>query len=272
MTEAVPDLRPPPRAVHRRHARALTWDVLDDGGDVLFEGAQGTLLDIDHGTYPFVTSSNPVAGAAVRRRRRRARATSTRSGASPRPTRRASAPARSRPSSTTSSARSSARPAASSAPRPAAPRRIGWLDLVALRYAARLNSLTALVVTKLDVLSGIGPLRVCTALPRRRGGALRRLPLPPVGAAPRDRRVRGAAGLGRGHHRRPRGVRPPAGRARLPRLHRRLRRRADRARRRRPRPRPDRSGPRPAARRAAEPRRRRRSAAGALERPRESAR
>src|ERR687892_2724297 len=42
----------------------LTWDVLDGGGNVIFEGAQGTLLDIDHGTYPFVTSSNPIASAA----------------------------------------------------------------------------------------------------------------------------------------------------------------------------------------------------------------
>ena len=97
----------------------LIWDVLDAGGTVLFEGAQGALLDIDHGTYPFVTSSNPS-------RRARApapasgRRTSTRSGASRRPTPRASAPARSRPSSTTSSARRSASPAASSAPRPAA--------------------------------------------------------------------------------------------------------------------------------------------------------
>jgi adenylosuccinate synthase len=80
----------------------LTWDVLDGGGDVLFEGAQATMLDIDHGTYPFVTSSNPVAGQRLDRHRRRARRTSTRSGASPRPTPRAWAPARSRPSSTAS--------------------------------------------------------------------------------------------------------------------------------------------------------------------------
>ena len=48
----------------------LVWDVLDNGGDVLFEGAQATMLDIDHGTYPFVTSSNPVAGAACDGHRR----------------------------------------------------------------------------------------------------------------------------------------------------------------------------------------------------------
>ena len=98
----------------------IAWRVLDDGGLVVFEGAQGALLDIDHGTYPFVTSSNTVAGAACAGRRRRARARSTRSGASPRPTPRAWAPGRSRPSSTTRSASASARPAASSAPPPAA--------------------------------------------------------------------------------------------------------------------------------------------------------
>ena len=82
----------------------LTWDVLDANGRVIFEGAQGTLLDIDHGTYPFVTSSNPVSAPRPASAPGSARRTSTRSGASPRPTPRASAPARSRPSSTTTSA------------------------------------------------------------------------------------------------------------------------------------------------------------------------
>ena len=84
----------------------IAWRALDEGGLVVFEGAQGALLDIDHGTYPFVTSSNTVAGAACAGRRRRAAARSTRSGASPRPTPRAWAPGRSRPSSTTRSASS----------------------------------------------------------------------------------------------------------------------------------------------------------------------
>ena len=99
----------------------LTWDVLDSRANVLFEGAQGTLLDIDHGTYPFVTSSNPVSAVGLHRAPASGRRTSTRSGASPRPTPRASAPARSRPSSTTSSAARCARPAASTGPRRAAP-------------------------------------------------------------------------------------------------------------------------------------------------------
>ena len=59
-------------------------------------------------------------------------------------------------------------------------RRCGWLDLVALRYAARVNGLTGLVITKLDVLSGLDRLRVCTELPPRRGRGVRRLPVPPV--------------------------------------------------------------------------------------------
>ena len=93
----------------------LVWKTLDEGGLVVFEGAQGTLLDIDHGTYPFVTSSTrspaPPAWARASGPRR-----STRSGASQRRTARASAPARSRPSCTTTSASGCARRGASSAP------------------------------------------------------------------------------------------------------------------------------------------------------------
>ena len=127
---------------------------------VVFEGAQGALLDIDHGTYPFVTSSNPVAGAAcigagvgpkdIDEVWGVAKAYATRVGAGPFPTELEGRwPTR------------SASAAASTAPPPGAPRRVGWIDLVALRYAARLNSLTALAITKLDVLSGLDPIRVC---------------------------------------------------------------------------------------------------------------
>src|ERR671925_56364 len=119
----------------------LTWDVLDNGGTVLFEGAQGALLDIDHGTYPFVTSSNPVAGAACAGAGVGprdidviwgvAKAYATRVGAGPFPTElddAIGAEIRERGGefgTTTGRAR-----------------RTGWLDLVALRYAARLNTLT----------------------------------------------------------------------------------------------------------------------------------
>ena len=119
----------------------IAWNLLDAGELVVFEGAQGTLLDIDHGTYPFVTSSNPVAGAAcvgagVGPSR------SMRCGASPRPTAPASGRGPSPPSSTTRWAGGSRRRAASSGPPPAGRARCGWLDLVALRYAVRVNGLT----------------------------------------------------------------------------------------------------------------------------------
>jgi adenylosuccinate synthase len=140
---------------------ALVHDQLRRDRLVVFEGAQGTLLDIDHGTYPFVTSSNPVAGAAcvgagvgpkdIDEIWGVTKAYSTRVGAGPFPTELDGALAdelRERGAeygTTTGRAR-----------------RVGWLDLVALRYAARINSLTALVVTKLDVLSGFDRIKVCT--------------------------------------------------------------------------------------------------------------
>ncbi|MGI8571813.1 MAG: adenylosuccinate synthase [Solirubrobacteraceae bacterium] len=139
----------------------LVHDQLDRGATVLFEGAQGALLDIDHGTYPFVTSSNPVAGAAcvgagvgpkdIDEVWGVTKAYGTRVGAGPFPTELEGAIAdeiRERGGeygTTTGRAR-----------------RVGWLDLVALRYASRINSLTALAVMKLDVLSGFDRLRVCT--------------------------------------------------------------------------------------------------------------
>ena len=174
---------------------ALAQRCLDDGGTVVFEGAQATMLDLDHGTYPFVTSSNPVAGAAcvgagvgprdidviwgV------AKAYATRVGAGPFPTElddEVGADIRERGGefgTTTGRAR-----------------RTGWMDLVALRYAARLNTLTGLVITKLDVFSGFDTHPRLHALPRRRRGDVRHLPLPPVGAAPRHRRVRRPARAG----------------------------------------------------------------------------
>ncbi len=139
----------------------IVWEALDKDLNVLFEGAQGTLLDIDHGTYPFVTSSNPVAGAAcagagVGPRDLQeiwgvVKAYTTRVGAGPFPTELhdeigEEITQKGHEFGTTTGRR----------------RRVGWLDLVALRYATRLNSLTHLAVTKLDVLSGIGDVAVCT--------------------------------------------------------------------------------------------------------------
>jgi adenylosuccinate synthase len=139
----------------------LVLERLDESDLVVFEGAQGTLLDIDHGTYPFVTSSNPIAGAAcigagvgpkdIDEVWGVIKAYITRVGAGPFPTELEGGLAddlreRGGEYGTTTGR----------------PRRVGWLDLVALRYAARLNSLSALAVTKLDVLSGQSALRVCT--------------------------------------------------------------------------------------------------------------
>jgi adenylosuccinate synthase len=140
----------------------LVLDQLDGGRMVLFEGAQGALLDIDHGTYPFVTSSNPVAGAAcigagvgprdIDEVWGVAKAYSTRVGAGPFPTELDGPQG--------DEIREKGGEYGTTTGRP---RRVGWLDLVALRYAARLNSLTALAITKLDVLSGIPTLKVCTS-------------------------------------------------------------------------------------------------------------
>jgi adenylosuccinate synthase len=139
----------------------LVLDKLDEDALVVFEGAQGALLDIDHGTYPFVTSSNPVAGAAcigagvgpkdIDEVWGITKAYGTRVGAGPFPTELDGELAdllreRGGEYGTTTGR----------------PRRVGWLDLVALRYAARINSLTALAVTKLDVLSGLDRISVCT--------------------------------------------------------------------------------------------------------------
>jgi len=138
------------------------WDRLDENGTVIFEGAQGALLDIDHGTYPFVTSSNPVAGAAcigtgvgpkdIDEIWGIAKAYSTRVGAGPFPTE--------LHDDLGEELRKKGGEFGTTTGRP---RRVGWIDLVALRYAARINSLTALAITKLDVLSGQETLRVCTS-------------------------------------------------------------------------------------------------------------
>ncbi len=139
----------------------LVLDRLDAGEMVLFEGAQGALLDIDHGTYPFVTSSNPVAGAAcigagvgprdIDEVWGVAKAYSTRVGAGPFPTE--------LDGDLADQIREHGGEYGTTTGRA---RRVGWLDLVALRYAARINSLTALVITKLDVLTGLEAIRVCT--------------------------------------------------------------------------------------------------------------
>jgi adenylosuccinate synthase len=136
--------------------------ALRDGKRVLLEGAQGTLLDLDHGTYPFVTSSNPVAGAAttgvgigptrIDHVLGVAKAYVTRVGEGPFPTEIEGADqARVRELGAeygTTTGRE---------------RRCGWLDLPALRFAVRVNGLTSIALTKLDVLSSFAELPVCVA-------------------------------------------------------------------------------------------------------------
>ncbi len=143
-------------------ARAAVWDALSRGERVLLEGAQGTLLDLDHGTYPFVTSSNTVAGGAltgagigpreVERVIGVAKAYTTRVGNGPFVTEfDESMAARVREMGDEYGATTGR------------PRRCGWLDAVALRYAARVNGLDELILTKLDVLDELDEVRIAVA-------------------------------------------------------------------------------------------------------------
>jgi adenylosuccinate synthase len=132
------------------------------GDSILFEGAQGTHLDIDHGTYPFVTSSNTVAGNAccgtgigptqIHGVIGMVKAYTTRVGAGPFPTElHDEIGERLQEKGVEFGATTGRR------------RRCGWLDTVVVRNSARLNSLTGLAITKLDVLSGLKTLKICTA-------------------------------------------------------------------------------------------------------------
>ncbi len=141
--------------------------ALKQGQSVLAEGAQGTLLDLDHGTYPFVTSSTTVAPAALTglglgiTAARDARvmgvtkAFQTRVGAGPFPTE--------IKGKTSERLRGTgANPWDEFGTTTGRPRRVGWLDGVLLRYAVRLNGMTDLIITKLDILSGKGRIKFCT--------------------------------------------------------------------------------------------------------------
>ncbi len=160
---------------HVADTALLVDEALRDGERVLLEGAQGTLLDLDHGTYPYVTSSNPLAGSAatgVGIGPTRidgvigvAKAYVTRVGEGPFPTQIEGADQE--------RVRELGQEFGTTTGRE---RRCGWLDLVALRFAARLNGLTSLAITKLDVLSPFGELPVCTAYRLRDGTVTTELP------------------------------------------------------------------------------------------------
>ncbi|HZK48520.1 MAG TPA: adenylosuccinate synthase [Thermoleophilia bacterium] len=142
-------------------ASLLVWQAAKAGKRVLFEGAQGTMLDIDHGTYPFVTSSNPVAGFAavgsgigptmIDEVIGVCKAYATRVGEGPFPTELHDERGR--------ILRDVGHEFGTTTGRE---RRCGWLDLVALRYAVRVNGMTGLVITKLDVLNQFDEIEVCT--------------------------------------------------------------------------------------------------------------
>ncbi len=164
-----------------RDTAALLNEALRQGARVLAEGAQGTLLDLEHGTYPFVTSSSPTAPGAltglglgvgcVGRVIGVAKAFQTRVGAGPFPTE-VDGPAAKHLRG------SGANPWDEFGTTTGRPRRVGWLDLVLLRYALRVNGVTELALTKLDVLSGLERVRICTAY-QRGGYTLTELPAGP---------------------------------------------------------------------------------------------
>ncbi len=144
---------------HVADTSLLIWEILEREGSVVFEGAQGTLLDVDHGTYPFVTSSNPTAGGAlvgsgigpkaVDEIVGVAKAYISRVGTGPFPTELHDEIGDMMIElggeyGTVTGRR----------------RRCGWLDLVALRYAVRVNTFTRLFITKLDILSAFDTIKV----------------------------------------------------------------------------------------------------------------
>jgi adenylosuccinate synthase len=144
------------------------------GKSIMFEGAQGTLLDIDHGTYPYVTSSNATIGGvctglgvgprAIDAVLGAAKAYTTRVGEGPLPTELLG--------DLGNRLRESGQEFGAVTGRP---RRCGWYDAVAVRYAVRVNGLNALALTKLDVLDGMPELQICTAY-ECRGGRLEDMP------------------------------------------------------------------------------------------------
>jgi adenylosuccinate synthase len=147
---------------HLIDATWLVQDALGRGEHVMLEGAQGTLLDLDHGSYPYVTSSSPIAGGACTGGGIGPRqvddvfgvmkAYATRVGSGPFPTELADdvgagIAARGHEVGTTTGR----------------PRRVGWFDAVSTRYAVAVNSVSQIMLNKLDILSGVDPIRLCVA-------------------------------------------------------------------------------------------------------------
>jgi adenylosuccinate synthase len=147
---------------HVGDASRFVADKIAEGANVLFEGAQGTLLDLDHGTYPFVTSSSTIAAGAcqstgigpskIDRVVGITKAYATRVGAGPFPTELHGDAAEALRQAGGEFGATTGRP-----------RRCGWLDLPALRLGVRLSGMDGLALTKLDVLANLGEVKVCVA-------------------------------------------------------------------------------------------------------------
>ncbi|TNF32548.1 MAG: adenylosuccinate synthase [Gammaproteobacteria bacterium] len=156
---------------------AMLYQLRQQGENIMFEGAQGTLLDIDQGTYPYVTSSNPTAGGACTGSGVGPRdidyilgitkAYTTRVGAGPFPTELFDGIGDYLGEKGHEFGATTGRK-----------RRCGWFDGVAMRRAAQVNSLSGLCITKLDVLDGLDTLKICTSY-KYNGGSVN---LPPIGA------------------------------------------------------------------------------------------
>ena len=156
----------------------LLDDYTKQGRSVLFEGAQGTMLDVDHGTYPFVTSSSVIAGGActgtgigptrINHVLAVMKAYTTRVGSGPFPT-----------ELDDSVGEHLAKVGHEFGATTGRARRCGWFDVVVARHAARVNGLTGLVVTKLDVLDGLETIKICVAY-NRNGRRLDKMPANPA--------------------------------------------------------------------------------------------
>ena len=158
-----------------RDITVMTYDAIKSGKEVLFEGAQGTLLDLDMGTYPYVTSSHPVAGGccigsgvgptAINEIMGIFKSYTTRVGEGPFPTELFD--------ETGDYIRNAGGEFGTVTGRP---RRTGWFDAVVARYAVRVNGLTDVVINKIDPLRGLPKLKVCVAYKLKNGETVTEFP------------------------------------------------------------------------------------------------
>jgi adenylosuccinate synthase len=154
----------PKLAPHIRAAEDIVAQALEDGENIIIEGAQGALLDLDHGTYPYVTSSNSTVGGALTGLGLGPRAFGgvagvfkaycTRVGAGPFPT---------EIFDETADELRNAGPVGEFGATTGRARRIGWFDGVAARYSARVNGFDSMIITRLDILDGRDSVKVCVA-------------------------------------------------------------------------------------------------------------